>query len=538
MAEPVETFLDFHFPKAGLDVAGPFGRQPTRQDKNGVYVRTAATGQNLRCFEAATGRDRGGSRPGLTKLISTQVNGTWIVQELSIVSTTNSSIAAVQQSNSGRVVYLLAVSNGVLKVAQPDDTAWTAVTNNSATTPALNDNGTMMSAPNNQKQYFVDGIHYRYYNPPTNSIETWTASNGGTLPVDASSNTARLICTWRGRTVLSGVLKDPQNIFMSKVGDPLDFDYAPDQADLATAAVALNLSDLGYIGDVVTALIPYNDDLLIVGGDSSIYVVRGDPTSGGEVDRISDVTGIAFGQAWCKDPYGNVYFFGSKPGIWMMQGGAGIPRRISQPIEPRLEDLDTGALIIRLIWDDRLQTVNVYLTESAAPAATTHFIWDYRANAWWPDVFANTNHNPLCCVAYDGNDADDRVVLLGCWDGYVRALDPDATTDDGTNIASSVLIGPILTQELDEMLLKDIQFVLAEASGTVTWEILAADTAEAAISASARASGTAGAGRNPTQPIRVADHAIYIKISATTRWAMEAIRAKFAGRGKVRRRKP
>ena len=146
--------------------------------------------------------------------------------------------------------------------------------------------------------------------------------------------------------------------------------------------------------------------------------------------------------------------------------------------------------------------------------------------------------NPLCGVAYQGNEPDDRAVLLGGWDGFVRFLDPNNDTDDGTPINSSVLIGPIMTQQLDEMLLKDIQFVMAEMSGQVTWSVLSGKTAEAAVAAAARVSGTATASRNANQSIRVADHAIYIKISATTQWAMEAIRTRFAGTGKVRRRTP
>jgi hypothetical protein len=320
------------------------------------------------------------------------------------------------------------------------------------------------------------------------------------------------------------------------VGDPLDFAYSPSPTT-ATDPVAGNNSPLGLIGDVITALIPYTDDVLIFGGNSTIYAMRGDPASGGQVDLISDITGMAFGKAWCKDPYGNVYFFGSKPGIWRM-AGTSPPQRISAPVEPLLAGLDTGNLTISMAWDDREQSVRVFLTPSDQPAATTHLCWEYRSNAWWTDTFADNNHNPTCAAAIDGNSPSDRTVVVGGWDGYVRYLDPAASTDDGQPINSTVLLGPILTQELDEMLLKEVQGVLATGSGSVTWDVLAAPTAEAAIASTPRASGTFSAGRTGTQPVRVADHAIYLRLSSTARWAMESIRAVFAGRGKVRRRKP
>lgn len=531
---PQETFQDFHFPKAGLNTAGPYGRQPVVQGRDGTYVRTAAQGVNVRSYDCLLGRDRGGSRTGLSKYVAQLLpTTTWVIQEVNTLASTTGSVSMSQQSVSGRVVYLVAVSQGLVKVATPGDTTWTATTNNSGQNPPLNISGIMQSSANQQKLYFADGVNYRYYNPPTNSIETWTPTTGS-LPRDTDSNGARLLSTWRGRMVLSGLLKDPQNWFMSKVDDPNDFEYGP-AVTTATDAVAGNNSSLGLIGDVVTALIPYSDDVLIFGGDHTIYVMRGDPADGGHVDLISDITGIAFGKAWCRDPYGNVYFFGSRPGVWRM-AGANQPERISQKIEPLLASIDTGRNIIRLIWNDAQQAVHLFITPDDAPAAATHYVWEYRSNSWWQDTFGNNDLNPLCCVEYDGNLANDRAVLIGCWDGYVRFLNPNAVDDDGTAISSSVLLGPILTQEMDEMLLKDLQWILAENSGDITWSVLSGRTAEEALAAAARASGTASAGRNLNQPIRVADHAIYVKITATTRWAMESLRTRFAGRGKVRRR--
>lgn len=543
MPPPQEETIDYHFPKAGLHTAGAFGKQPTRQvgQGQGQYVRTTADNQNVRSFDPDTGRDRGGCRTGLNRYVATRISvplgGTaqWPILCLATLATTNNSVPAVQQSPSGRVVYLLAVSQGKIKYAFPDDTTWRTPTNSSGEEPELSFDVLVRAAQNNQKMYFVDGTNYVYFDPPSDSVKPWAATTG-TLPQDDQNNRARLICTWRGRTVLSGLLRDPQNWFMSKVSDPYNYEYAPSPIT-KTDAVAGNNSPLGLIGDVVTGLVPYTDDVLIFLGDHTIYAMKGDPADGGQIDLISDITGAAFGEAWCKDPYGNVYFFGSKPSVWRMAGPS-QPERISQGIEPLLSQINTGENIVRMVWNDTEQSVYVFVTPESEPGVTTHFVWEYRSNSWNKDKFGNTYHNPLCCCAFDGNDADDRVVLIGSWDGYVRFLDPNASDDDGTPIESYVLIGPILTQTIDTMLLKEIQFVLAEASGQVSWGILAGSTAEAALAAAARSSGTASSGRNGTQPIRVADHAIYIKISATTRWAMEVIRAVFAGRGKVRRRKP
>lgn len=534
--QPPETFQDFHFPKAGIDRAGPFGRQPVRPGKReGEYFRTTHLGHNVRAFDPVSMRDRGGSRPGLTKFIVGEVNGVfWIVQHLNSLVTTTPGALTVQQSQSGRVVFVLAVSQGKVKVATPDAVAWAGTTNNTGEEPELNFSGVMQSAQNNQKMYFVDGVNYCYFAPKTNSMEKWAAT-AGTLPKDEDGNKARLICTWRGRTVLSGLLKDPQNWFMSKVSDPTNFDYFPAAAS-ATDAVAGNNAGLGLIGDIVTALIPYNDDILVFGGDHTIYMMRGDPLAGGQIDLVSDSIGIAFGEAWCKDPYGNIYFFSNKCGLYKFVPGQMQPIRISQAIEVLAQEIDTGRNIIRMVWNDRFQGVHVFVTWAELPQATTHFFWEMRTNAWWTDGFGNPNHNPLAAAVLDGNDPNDRRLLIGGWDGIVRMLDPTAVDDDGTPISSAVVIGPILTQEQDEMLLKDVQAVLAVNSNPVTFETFVGDTAEQALASVSTVTGTWAAARNNTSPIRRSGHAIYLKLSCAAVWAMETIRARFAGRGKVRRR--
>jgi hypothetical protein len=118
----------------------------------------------------------------------------------------------------------------------------------------------------------------------------------------------------------------------------------------------------------------------------------------------------------------------------------------------------------------------------------------------------------------------------------VRAIDPTATTDDGVAIASSVTIGPILTSDLDDMMLHEFQMVLGDSSGVVTYQILIAPTAEAALTSSSVATGTWDAGRNLSKLIRRSSHAIYVRISSTNPWAMESVRMRIESLGKVRMR--
>lgn len=563
MLQPLQdTFKDLHFPKAGIDISQAFWNQPNRNVGPGKsdYARTAAAGFNVRGFETQTQRNRGGNRPGLAKYIQTQPGGlTWIVQDLNLLVGDGYPPPGghVQNSQSGRVVTVVTVSQGNVIVANSGDTVWTPAINNSGENPALNFSGLMYSSANNQKLWFADGINYVYYDPSVNTVFPWVIgvygptdpnviaglipvnTPKGVLPRDNLGNTPRLICTWRGRIVLSGLLNDPQNWFMSAVADPTNFDYSPPSIS-PTQAIAGNNAPQGFIGDVVTALVPYTDDVLVFGGDHTIYMMRGDPMAGGQIDLVSDSIGMAWGIPWCKDPYGTIYFVSNKTGIYTLVPGQ-QPQRISQAIEQLLLPIDTGNNSIRLIWNDRYQGLHVFITPLAAPAATTHFFYEQRTGAWWQDSFGNVNLNPLCCCTFDGNTPGDRAVLIGSWDGFVRTISPTAVDDDGTPIASKVTIGPILTENLDDMLLKDLQGILGQASGTVQYDIFVGPTAEAALASASAFTGTWSvnaltAGRNLTNFIRRSGHAIYIQLSSNVPWAMEQIRARIASLGKVRRR--
>jgi hypothetical protein len=570
-----EGFQEMNFPVAGIDLSrafldqrprpvdqpagagdpyaqlanGVFGRGTPQgpQFAPGVWGRSTPSGLNVMGYEASQDRRRGGTRGGLRKynpmlLPAEPVVGDgvgWIVQELNLVVGTGYPPpgGTMQLSQSGRVVTLVAVSQGNVYVAQPDDLVWTPAINQTQgpALPPLNFTGIVYSSAVNQKLWFADGTNWVYYDPSVNTVFTWAAS-AGALPVDTAGNTPRLICTWRGRIVLSGLLFDPQNWFMSAATDPTNFDYAP-FAITPTQAIAGNNAPLGVVGDVITTLIPYTDDVLIFGGDHTIYMLNGDPMSGGQIDLVSNSIGMAWGLPWTMDPYGNIYFVSNKCGIYTFVPGQ-QPQRISQQVEQLLQDLDTGNTTIRMFWNDRFQGLHVFLSATDQPGdlGANHLFYELRTGAWWQWQFGDGNLDPLCGVLFDGNTPGDRAVLIGSWDGYVRAVDPTATDDDGIEIDSSVLIGPLSTQNMDDMLLKDLQGILGETSGDVTYSILVGTTAEEALASTPVDSGTWTAGRNASSLTRWAGHAVYVELSSTNPWAMEQIRARVATEGKVRRR--
>jgi hypothetical protein len=446
---------------------------------------------------------------------------------------------ALQLSQSGRVVYVIAVSQGNVYYATAGATTWTQAINATGDTPPLNFTGVVRSAAMNQIIWFADGVNWVLFDAALGQVGRW-APDAGSLPVDSANNLPRLICVWRSRMVLSGLLLDPQNYFMSAVGDPANFDYAPLNGPIATQAVEGSTGPAGLVGDVITTMIPYTDDILVIGGDHTIYFLDGDPMAGGQIDLISSTIGMAFGTPWAMDPVGNIYFVSNRTGIYTLVPGQ-QPVRISQGIEQLLQQVNTGTNSITALWDDRFQGCHFFFSPLTAPSATTHFFYDARNQSWYTDQFASPNFDPVTCCVFDGNLPGDRVPLIGSWDGAVRTTATSSLNDDGLPFVSTVLIGPINTPNLDEMLLKDLQIALAETSGSVTYSIYTGSTAEKALSkyssgATPDATGTWVAGRNLTNLIRRSGHAIYVEITSDNPWAMEQIRARIATTGKVRMR--
>lgn len=541
MATKITTsgFTDFHFVKAGIDVSQPLSKQPARPMANKLYARTTPHGVNVRTFEPSKNRDRGGSRPGLSKYIPAAVVEGWILQNLTVSSIQGVDPPggdSVQTSQSGRVVSVVAVSQGKVYVAQPGDTSWSATINGTADDPPLNYSGLVYSTQLNQLVFFFDGINAKYYDPNDNTVKDWVAAvTAGELPHDDDNRRPRIGCAWRGRLVQASELGDPQNWFMSRKDDPFDWEYGSDNNDV-TQAVSGNNSPAGTVGDSVNSLVPYTDDVLIMGGDKTVWMFNGDPMYGGQIDLVSDTVGFAFGNPWCKDPFGAVYFFSSRNSIFRLVPGQPLVR-ISAPIQRLIDDVDTGNNSITMAWDERSQGFHLFITplqrdNQNKPKVTTHYFWESRSNSYWQDEFVYPYHNPLCCAVMDGNDPGDRVVITGGWDGYVRSVDRDAETDDGKKISSSVVIGPILTDDLEEMMLKNFQAILGSASGDVTYEVLIGDTAEEALESEPVDTGTWEAGRNPTDFIRRAGYAIYVRLTSAERWQMESIRAEIVSQGK------
>lgn len=383
--------------------------------------------------------------------------------------------------------------------------------------------------------YYADGIAYYRYSGASDAVEIVTAS-AGSLPADSQGRVATLVERWNGRLVWAGVKGDRHNWYMSEKWDGTNYDYSPSPRT-SIEAVAGNNSPLGLIGDVVTSMCSYSDDLLVFGCDHEIWMMAGDPADGGQLLRVSDQIGFAPGRPYCKHPDGTLYFFATRGGVYSMVPGSRKPEPVSQQIARRLRDIDVGANEISMGWDDRAQGLYVHVTPYDEHEDATHYFYDGRNWGWWPVEYAHRKMNPKVTYALDGDDPNDRVIMIGSEDSYVRVIDAEVGEDDGLGFDSFVWIGPILPGDMGEMFLHELQATLADDSGRLEYEVFVGRTAQGAFESDPVAPGFWAAGRTFTTGIGRSGYAIYVRVSASgVHWVLEQIRLRIDGLGPVRRR--
>lgn len=385
------------------------------------------------------------------------------------------------------------------------------------------------------KVYVTDGQTVKVIDPVKDEVEALEPEDGGKLPENP-----RLIAAWRGRLVLARLADDPHAYVMSEKDNPKGWNTEPIE-DSSTAATAGSLSLAGKPQDVINTLIPYSDDILIMGCDSSIWTLTGDPLLGGQIDLVTDVTGMAFGRPWCKDPRGNIFFFGSRGGVYVMPPTGGAPEKITESsIDRRMSDVDLGTYRIELVWNERQEGLHVLQTPyGSGGSAVRHWFWDRKRNAWWEDEFGDTTVQPTAALVIDGDTVDDRVMLVGGEDGAIRQFDESATDDDGFGIEARVLFGPIVPKQGEgkEVRFSHLAVTLASEQDGAIVQTYISDTAD--DKGTAFSQDDMSPGRNPYLTRKVKGGYYWVQLlnaNPHERWAFEgmSVRAYPAGRRRDR----
>lgn len=427
-----------------------------------------------------------------------------------------------------RDVKFVAVSNGNIR------TFTTSAISTPSGTPTLDASSQFISsAVIYRKLYLSDGLSYKVYDPKTDTVSTHTASSAGTIPPRC-----KLMCAWRNRLVLARDPDNPSNYFMSAVGDPANWDFFPPDSPIPTQALKGVNAIPGRPSDLINTLIPYSDDLLIIGGERSIRRFTGDPAAGGQIDLISDTYGTGFGPCWAKAPDGTLFVYMSRGGVLRMSPGS-LPVPITDGvIERRFRAIDLATYYMQLVWDTREFGLRVYQIPYAGHSGTTAikmWFWSAKTNAWMEDEYSvsgSIDTRPTYACHLDGDGESARVVVQGSQDGYVRLISESAKTDDTVAIDARVMLGPFVGEDAEyESKVTSMDALLALAQDGCVYQAYMSDYPDA-LGAIVR-HGTLVPGRNKV-PLRMSGSALWVRLrnvsqnvgstdSPGTRFSLESV---------------
>jgi len=284
------------------------------------------------------------------------------------------------------------------------------------------------------------------------------------------------VTAYRGCIILYGQTTDANNWYASAVAEPLDWRFGLDPFE--TSAFAADSSDFGRNPDPIFAMIPWHDDLMLIGGSHSIRQLTGDPRLGGQIDVITDSIGILGFNSWAIGKGGVVYFMGTD-GFYIMPFGS-QPQNLSKgKLDSLLGNVSVSNVEVIVRYDPFASGVHIWLTPITPGDPGVHVFFDELAGGFHPFEYATDAHQPYAAATLYGNSSDDQTVLLGCQDGFIRQHDEAALNDDGTAIAAFIEYRPFYAgQAMQEGVIRELQAEVASGGGDLAWTLRGAQSAQ------------------------------------------------------------
>lgn len=374
--------------------------------------------------------------------------------------------------------------------------------------------------------FTTDGVRSWQTDIRTRETKLFTASTAGEVPVAAP-----IFEAYRARLVaLAG-----SRAYYSAVGDPFNWDYAPEVVQPSQAWNS-GLPPSFDVDDVLNGFAPITDDFAIVFGDHSIWRLTGDPGPGGNgvYDVLTRSMGGAFGRAWCVGPAGELYFWTNEGELAVVRGGQQIEVLSGARMREVFRAVDLSKNFVRMAWNYRADRLDIFACPyGGETGAGRWYSWERETNALWDHEF--TGRVVTDAITVDADKPADASVVLGFSDGRVRKFDDAQEWDDGIDIYSHVRIGPISFRENDvEVVMSSVQAIMDAASGECFAEVHASDSA--GDFGEARWSATLRAGVNPIMRPRMRGGYLWFVVRGVRGWAYEKAVATIIAGGLRRRR--
>lgn len=282
-------------------------------------------------------------------------------------------------------------------------------------------------------RYYTDGTNYRLVDPKKNLTGGWRALRGAIPPrFQLMERYRKKVCLARG--------PNPHRIVFSQHGDALGWDFdPPGNNPLEIAAIDSSSDKLGDFGSPITCIAALRDDLLAVGGERQLALIRGDPGQGGQYDNVVKGIGVAFGRARCFLP-DNRFLFMTDQAELMLWDYTGKPENLSiDNQEAFLSTFDFSKGYVELFYDPDRRAVCIFQFPRIGVKLRSWTL-ELDTMALWEDDWSTLGIHPTAACLLNGDDPLDRQAAIGNWDGILRCISPTAASDDGSRINSEVLL--------------------------------------------------------------------------------------------------
>jgi hypothetical protein len=216
----------------------------------------------------------------------------------------------------------------------------------------------------------------KVYKPNSNTLELWKSENFTEddtadeelldTPKGAVPQGCSIICVCFDRIWLAGSESSPLAFFACRQGNPLDWEFFPEDPTDEGAAFASPIGKAGQPDGPITAMASHTDLYMVLSTKRTLWKLSGDPGAGGVLINVSRKAGIISKKAWCYGLSGELYFL-SFAGMCVIPPGAdGYPTFLGAQIPEAfsLEDLDRDQYEAFLEYDPNLKMVHVYFVKS------------------------------------------------------------------------------------------------------------------------------------------------------------------------------
>lgn len=336
------------FPSGGLNRRLAVGSQPP-------FTTDAAL--NVISTELATGRERGGPRPAIEKEENFQFGSGAPIRLISQVRWMNSTVETTT----------FVVSAGGKLYKKVAGGTWAEIAHYTASVVLASDKP-LATVEFRQKIYILgDNTSNRQlcvYDPSTDTLAVVAASHG-TIPVKCS-----LLFLHNDRVGLAGDAANPQLWYLSRQGDPTDFDYTV--LDDVGCAVSAATSDAGGLGEPIIAVVSHANTCTLIMGSASTVILRGDPNRGGVLAMLNNSVGIVGPRAWCWDEHGGTWWT-SLVGVYRMGPGCdAVPLPVSRELLPdELLMINRAEYTVSMSRDQVDDHLKLFVTSNAGGAISS-----------------------------------------------------------------------------------------------------------------------------------------------------------------------